>query len=118
MRSGLGAAHSRQSEDPAPENAKPNWRVARLADVADFRLGKMLDAEKNRGYPRPYLANVNVRWGRFDLDDLREMRFEEHEIEKHGLRHGDIVMCEGGEPGRCALWKGSSGIRVEGAVTG
>ena len=105
MMSGLGAAHSRQSEDPAPENAKSGWRVAKLADVADFRLGKMLDAEKNKGYPRPYLANVNVRWGRFDLDDLREMRFEEHEIEKHGLRHGDIVMCEGGEPGRCALWK-------------
>ena len=105
MRSGLGAAHSRQSEDPAPEHAKFGWRVAKLADVADFRLGKMLDAEKNKGYPRPYLANVNVRWGRFDLDDLREMRFEEHEIEKHGLRHGDIVMCEGGEPGRCALWK-------------
>jgi type I restriction enzyme S subunit len=65
----------------------------------------MLDRVKNKGYPRPYLANLNVRWGRFDLHDLREMRFEEHEIEKYGLRHGDIVMCEGGEPGRCALWK-------------
>ena len=117
MRSGLGAAHSRQSKDPAPENAKFGWRVAKLADVADFRLGKMLDAEKNKGYPRPYLANVNVRWGRFDLDDLREMRFEEHEIEKHGLRHGDIVMCEGGEPGRCALWKEDSpGMTIQKAL--
>ena len=105
MRSGLGAARSHQSEDASPEHAKPDWRVARLADVADFRLGKMLDGRKNKGYPRTYLANVNVRWGRFDLDDLREMRFEEHEIEKYGLRDGDIVMCEGGEPGRCALWK-------------
>ena len=85
--------------------ARRDWRVSRLADVADFRLGKMLDRVKNKGYPRPYLANLNVRWGRFDLHDLREMRFEEHEIEKYGLRHGDIVMCEGGEPGRCALWK-------------
>ena len=33
------------------------------------------------------------------------MRFEEHEIDKYGLECGDIVMCEGGEPGRCALWK-------------
>lgn len=82
------------------------WPTAKLAEVADFRLGKMLDRKKNRGYLRHYLANVNVRWGRFDLAHLREMRFEEHEIDKYGLRYGDIVMCEGGEPGRCALWKG------------
>ena len=105
MRSGLGAVRSHQSEDASREHAKSGWRVARLADVADFRLGKMLDGRKNKGYLRPYLANVNVRWGRFNLDDLRQMRFEEHEIEKYGLRDGDIVMCEGGEPGRCALWK-------------
>ena len=49
-------------------------------------LARCWTAGRNKGYPRPYLANVNVRWGRFDLDDLREMRFEEHEIEKYGLR--------------------------------
>ena len=79
--------------------------VKPLADVADFRLGKMLDEKKNRGEPLPYLANVNVRWGEFDLDGLREMRFEHDEMDQYGLRYGDIVMCEGGEPGRCALWK-------------
>ena len=105
MRSGLGGVFPNQSEEVARRRAKPKWRVARLADIAESGLGKMLDSRKNKGYPRPYLANVNVRWGRFDLDDLREMRFEEHESEKFGLRHGDIVMCEGGEPGRCALWK-------------
>ena len=105
MRSGLRDTRSQQSEDAVPVHARRDWRVSRLADVADFRLGKMLDRAKNKGYPRPYLANLNVRWGRFDLHDLREMRFEEHEIEKYGLRHGDIVMCEGGEPGRCAIWK-------------
>ena len=81
------------------------WPKASLGEVADFRLGKMLDRRKNRGGLRPYLANVNVRWGRFDLENLREMRFEDHEIDKYGLAYGDIVMCEGGEPGRCALWK-------------
>lgn len=81
------------------------WSVKALADVADFRLGKMLDEKKNRGEPLPYLANVNVRWGEFELDGLREMRFEHDEMDQYGLRDGDIVMCEGGEPGRCALWK-------------
>ncbi len=81
------------------------WVTKPLAELADFRLGKMLDEKKNRGELLPYLANVNVRWGGFDLDDLREMRFEHDEMEQYGLMYGDIVMCEGGEPGRCALWK-------------
>ena len=81
------------------------WPTQQLNEVADFRLGKMLDEKKNRGDLMPYLANVNVRWGEFDLSELREMRFEDHEVDTFGLRHGDIVMCEGGEPGRCAIWK-------------
>lgn len=82
-----------------------SWQTQKLESVADFCLGKMLDQKKNRGEPLPYLANVNVRWGEFDLVDLREMRFEQHELDRYGLKYGDIVMCEGGEPGRCAIWK-------------
>jgi type I restriction enzyme S subunit len=82
-----------------------SWEKKCLADVADFCLGKMLDQKKNRGEALPYLANVNVRWGEFDLDNLREMRFEPRETDRYGLKYGDIVMCEGGEPGRCAIWK-------------
>ncbi|MFA7398977.1 MAG: restriction endonuclease subunit S [Sideroxydans sp.] len=81
------------------------WERKPLGAVADLCLGKMLDQNKNRGEPLPYLANVNVRWGEFALDDLRTMRFELKEMDRYGLRFGDIVMCEGGEPGRCAIWK-------------
>lgn len=81
------------------------WPTRRLSEVAELSLGKMLDQKKNRGVPRPYLANVNVRWGSFDLADLRQMRFEPRETERYGLRRDDIVMCEGGEPGRCAIWR-------------
>jgi type I restriction enzyme S subunit len=79
--------------------------VAKLGDVADLALGKMLDQKKNKGTNRKYLANVNVRWGAFNLDHLKEMPFQDSEMERYGLRYGDIVMCEGGEPGRCAIWK-------------
>ena len=82
-----------------------NWDRKPLGAVADLCLGKMLDQNKNRGDLFPYLANVNVRWGEFDLNDLRTMRFEAHEMERYGLKFGDIVMCEGGEPGRCAIWR-------------
>lgn len=82
-----------------------SWMRKPLAQVAELCLGKMLDAKKNKGDPIPYLANVNVRWGQFNFDNLREMRFESKELERYGLKYGDIVMCEGGEPGRCAIWK-------------
>jgi len=81
------------------------WEKKPLGTVADLSLGKMLDGNKNKGEPLPYLANVNVRWGEFSLDNLRTMRFEHKEFERFGLKFGDIVMCEGGEPGRCAIWK-------------
>lgn len=81
------------------------WETRRMSDIADFCLGKMLDEKKNKGEPLPYLANVNVRWGEFELNGLRQMRFEPHEKDRYGLKYGDIVMCEGGEPGRCAIWK-------------
>ncbi|MDZ7856829.1 restriction endonuclease subunit S [Sphaerotilus sp.] len=80
------------------------WEKYRLGDIADLSLGKMLDEKKNRGDMFPYLANVNVRWGIFELENLREMRFEPKDMERFGVISGDIVMCEGGEPGRCAIW--------------
>ena len=82
-----------------------SWEKVRLGDVTDSCLGKMLDKAKNKGEYQPYLANVDVRWGSFNLDNLSEMRFEDNEQERYGLKYGDLVICEGGEPGRCAIWK-------------
>ena len=81
------------------------WEKVKLGDVTDSCLGKMLDQNKNKGDYQPYLANVNVRWGEFDLEDLPLMKFEESEQERYELKYGDLVICEGGEPGRCAIWK-------------
>lgn len=81
------------------------WEKVKLGNVTDSCLGKMLDQNKNKGDYQPYLANVNVRWGEFDLEDLPLMKFEESEQERYELKYGDLVICEGGEPGRCAIWK-------------
>ncbi|MBK6618007.1 MAG: hypothetical protein IPG31_06445 [Nitrosomonas sp.] len=82
------------------------WGWFLMGDVClESILGKMLDKEKNKGELKPYLRNINVRWGKFSLDDLLEMRFEESEYVRFGLKDGDLVICEGGEPGRCAVWR-------------
>ena len=82
-----------------------SWEKVRLGDVTDSCLGKMLDQHKNKGDFHPYLANINVRWGNFELDNLPQMRFEDSENERYGIQYGDLIVCEGGEPGRCAIWK-------------
>ena len=92
-------------EDESPFDLPDGWEWVRLGSVGDMTLGKMLDVTKNKGTLRPYLRNINVRWGAFELSDVLEMRFEDDELERYSIRHGDLVICEGGEPGRCAVWQ-------------
>ena len=80
------------------------WAWVSVGEVSSSRLGKMLDKAKNKGTERPYLRNINVRWLDFDLSDLLEMRFEESELSEYELKKGDVLICEGGEPGRAAVW--------------
>lgn len=86
-------------------NGITSW--TRLGAQFEVQLGKMLSktsqpTDDDRGYP--YLANVNVRWNDFDLSDLRYVRLDAREREKFLLRSGDILVCEGGQIGRAAIW--------------
>lgn len=82
------------------------WVIAPVEQIAGIKLGKMLDrGRKSSAESLPYLRNINVRWGGFDLDELLEMPFEPGELEKYSLRTGDVLVCEGGEPGRAAVWE-------------
>lgn len=92
------------------------WDWKPVGEIVDARLGKMLDRAKNRGVPRPYLRNLNVRWFRFDLDDLQEMPFEETETERYSAKRGDLLIVEGGYPGRSAIWENGEPIFFQKAV--
>ena len=95
------------SDDDLTFSMPDNWTLLPLgAIVAEAVLGKMLDKNKNKGSPRTYLGNINVRWGSFDMELQKTMLFEDYEIDRYSLRAGDLVVCEGGEPGRCAIWNG------------
>lgn len=86
-----------------------SWTILPLGSVADLQLGKMLDRARNiAGDAHQYLRNVNVRWGTFDLSDLAEMRFTSDEALRFAVADGDVLVCEGGEPGRAAVWRGGS----------
>jgi type I restriction enzyme S subunit len=81
------------------------WQESPLSDFSDARLGKMLDNAKNSGELVSYLGNINVRWSEIDFSDLKQMKVEPKELHKYELLKGDILVCEGGEPGRAAIWK-------------
>lgn len=81
------------------------WPQYIFSDITTSRLGKMLDAKQQTGMCQyPYLANFNVQWFRFELDNLNEMDFDEADRIEFELRDGDLLVCEGGEIGRCAVW--------------
>ena len=75
------------------------WDVSTVGREFDVKLGKMLDRAKHTtGRKLPYLRNVNIRWGTVDIEDVKEMHFDEDELDRFGLKAGDVLVCEGGEP--------------------
>jgi len=87
------------------------WEVVRLGDVFEIKQGKALSRKKDSGIsPHRFLRTANVLWGRIDLSTIDEMDFTEKEVEKFALEPGDLLVCEGGEIGRTAIWQLESGI--------
>lgn len=93
-----------------PEEEKPfevpdGWEWVRFGTISIHNAGKTLDSGRNKGDLRKYLTTSNLYWGRFDLSEVREMPILESEIEKCKATKGDLLICEGGEAGRSAVWE-------------
>jgi type I restriction enzyme S subunit len=119
MSNGNGRARLLPSpNDDSTDDLPTGWAARQLNDVATSRLGKMLDRGKNlAGGLLPYLRNVNVRWGEFDLEQLESMRFTPEESREFEIINGDVLVCEGGEPGRAAVWNnGATEIKFQKAI--
>lgn len=84
-----------------------HWMVAPVHAQYEVALGKMLDAKRVTGESLgPYLRNVDVQWGSVNTADLPQMDFAPWERERYSVRPGDLLVCEGGEVGRTAMWHG------------
>lgn len=111
----------RYTEPQGPDTSElpelpAGWCWVDVDQVAEHRLGKMLDKEKNQGELRPYLRNLNVRWFGFDLSDIQYLRAMDEELDNISVRKGDLVICEGGEPGRAAVWSASESMVIQKAL--
>ncbi len=98
--------HQTQSRQSIFGNGQ-NWKISSLGDLFEVQLGKMLSPKAKTGNsPKPYLGNSNVQWGKFELDELKTLDFNDAEKKKFALKSGDLLVCEGGEVGRSAIWNG------------
>ena len=93
------------SEEEVLFDIPDSWEWIRFGTIANCILGKMLDKANNKGIPKPYLRNINIRWGSIDFTDILMMPVTNEEEIKLSLLENDLLLCEGGEPGRCAVWK-------------
>ncbi len=92
--------------DWMPE-APAHWNVTALRHRYSQCLGKMLDSKRITGnHLLPYLRNTDVQWDHINVEDLPEMDILPNEYDRYTVREGDLLICEGGEVGRCAIWSG------------
>ena len=103
-------------DDALYESVPCGWEVCTINDIASSELGKTLDKEKNKGDYKPYLCSINVFWNQFNLTEMKQMRFEDSELDHYSIHQGDLVICEGGDAGRCAVWPYSYPVLFQNAI--
>lgn len=85
------------------------WTVAKLSYFASSVLGKMIDRkQETSNNVHRYLSNRDVGWFSINVDDLSETSFPENSDARYGIEDGDVLICEGGEVGKCCVWRGPS----------
>lgn len=82
-----------------------SWRWVRFGEIAQHNSGKTLDKGRNTGISRDYITTSNLYWGRFELDNVKQMLIREDELHKCTATKNDLLICEGGEAGRAAVWE-------------
>jgi len=99
---------AKAKENLDTKNTLPHgWNWVLLEDLFDVKQGAAMSPVRRQGIaPRPFLRTLNVLWGSVDLSNLDKMDFSENEVASLNLRSGDLLVCEGGDVGRTAIWKG------------
>lgn len=104
------------AEDEKPFDIPEGWMWCRLGDIFQHNTGKALNSTNRNGISLKYITTSNLYWNRFELENLKEMCFSDTEIEKCTIKKGDLLVCEGGDFGRAAIWKNDGNICIQNHV--
>ena len=99
--------------DEVPFEIPESWEWVRLGEIFQHNTGKALNSSNRSGELLTYITTSNLYWNKFEMDSLREMYFSESEIEKCTAIKGDLLVCEGGDIGRAAIWPYNTDIRIQ-----
>jgi type I restriction enzyme S subunit len=100
-------------DEEIPFDLPNSWRWCRLGTIFAHNTGKALNASNTDGHKLTYITTSNLYWDRFELTALKEMFFVDSEIDKCTVKKGDLLVCEGGDIGRAAIWTFDDNIRIQ-----
>ena len=100
-------------DDELPFEIPDSWEWVRLGTVFQHNTGKALNASNRDGEKLTYITTSNLYWDRFVLDNLKTMPFTDSEVDKCTVQQGDLLVCEGGDIGRAAIWGSNKPMRIQ-----
>ena len=100
-------------DDEIPFDIPNTWSWIRLGHIFQHNTGKALNGSNQRGTPYEYITTSNLYWNQFVLEKLRQMPFTDDELDKCTVKKGDLLVCEGGDIGRSAIWNYDNEIRIQ-----
>ena len=100
-------------DDELPFEIPDSWEWIRLGTVFQHNTGKALNASNRDGEKLTYITTSNLYWDRFVLDNLKTMPFTDSEVDKCTVQQGDLLVCEGGDIGRAAIWGSNKPMRIQ-----
>lgn len=90
--------------EEVPYELPDSWEWVNFGSIAQHNSGKTLDKSRNKGILRDYITTSNLYWGFFELNKIKQMPIKDEELVKCSAQKGDLLICEGGEAGRAAVW--------------
>ena len=105
------------AEDEVPFEIPESWKWAYLGELFLHNTGKAQNSSgSDKGVVRKFITTSNLYWNRFELSKVKEMPFTEQELERCTVQKGDLLVCEGGDCGRAAIWNYEEEVCIQNHV--
>ena len=97
-------SETQEITEEIPFDIPHSWSWIKVGNLFRHNTGKALNASDTKGIFKQYITTSNLYWGKFELEELKEMPFTAEQYEKCSVKKGDLLVCEGGDIGRAAIW--------------
>ena len=107
------SGHIKNISEEIHYNLPNSWSWTRLDTIFRHNTGKALNSSDTKGDLHQYITTSNLYWGHFHLDVIKTMTFTKDEFDKCSIKKGDLLVCEGGDVGRAAIWQSNTPMCIQ-----